>query len=92
MKREYIEQVHCGNANIEILLEEKVFRVNIEMEKFGECTAYKFISDQITKELNSAESKVEFAKLLQSYECIKQGQGCIQAIGRCLEDFLVFNH
>jgi uncharacterized protein YjfI (DUF2170 family) len=50
---EYIKTVRCGEMKIDISKDNGIYSLSVKMEKFGECTAYVFISDMIMDALNS---------------------------------------
>lgn len=79
MKREnqHIRTISCGTAIIDISEDE----VNLKVEKFGDCRAYEFISDEIPE---------KFTEKLKKYKCLEDGKGCIEVVGECLEDYFSY--
>lgn len=69
---------------IDVELENGKYTVKAEMDEFGACAAYKFISNIITQRLNSGESVPKITEELMKYECHKGPDGCIRAIGKCI--------
>ncbi|MCW8966655.1 MAG: hypothetical protein OQK82_08235 [Candidatus Pacearchaeota archaeon] len=84
---EYRKQTNCGELILEIEEGETHYKVNISMTEFGNCSAYKFISDMVAKELDSSSNPSALIKILQSYKCESGKNGCIEEIGNCLEEF-----
>jgi hypothetical protein len=89
MKKSYTKKTNCGTLTINMSYDKQGwFKMNAQMEKFGECSAYKYVSDSISEGLLlDLVNKVE---KLRQYKCKKGSKGCITVIGKCLEDFFGF--
>ncbi len=84
----YAKTVNCGEMQIDITLQNGKYSVSARMKKFGDCSAYAFISDEISRALNSGETTSVLAERLKQYKCKVGKSGCITAIGECLDNFL----
>ena len=81
----YRRNTNCGKMIIEI---DDQRQMTVGMEKFGPCMVYKFIGDQLTHSLVFPVDMEDVPMALQSkeYKCQKGPDGCIQVVGRVLEE------
>lgn len=83
----YVKNVFCGEMNVDVLFRNGVYSVSVVMSKFGDCSAYVFISDEVGRALNSGEDVNKCILRLKSYSCKMGNVGCIASIAECLEEF-----
>jgi hypothetical protein len=84
---EYTKNIHCGEVIIKIEKNNGKYKINARIKKFGNCSAYMFISKVIEDELNSGKEVKEVINKLKNYSCKLGNSGCIEEIGKCIEEF-----
>lgn len=85
----YNKKTTCGELIVEIKKRKNGYNLSSHMRKFGDCSAYKFISKLIEDKINSGVNIKEIIKELQRYKCKIGHSGCIESIGNCLKEFIL---
>lgn len=83
----YNKQTTCGELIVTIEKKDSKYELKARMKKFGDCSAYTFISKFIEEKLNYEKDINEVIKELKKYKCKIGPSGCIEAIGSCIQKF-----
>lgn len=85
------KQTTCGELIVEVAKENGKYSFSAGMKKFGNCSAYTFISKIVEDKLNSDISIEEIISELGKYKCKIGDSGCIEKMSECLKEFLKGN-
>lgn len=83
----YKRQTTCSELIFKIEKRNGKYKIDARMKKFGDCSAYVFISKIIEEKLNTGEDISKIIDKLKKYKCRIGPSGCIEEIGKCIQDF-----